>query len=123
SHQSVQMTLRWLSCLASHTVLILRMLQTPKKIHFTNSCTQPWAPRWSLWRLVQAKCQTNKPLNKDWEWQLNWMITIITSTRIFPKALRGGVAMAGPADKLETGQTRSIWTILRLSSLRTIKMI
>src|SRR6267378_6763195 len=117
------MTLRWLSCPASHTTLILRTLLTPAKIHFINSFTKPLPRRWSLLLLAQGKCQTNKPLNKDWEWQSDSMIIITTFTKIFQKAPKVAVATVGRADKLETGQTRCIWTILRLSSLRRIKMI
>src|SRR4029077_15705134 len=77
----------------------------------------------SLLLLAQGKCQTNKPLNKDWEWQLDSMTTITTFTKIFQKALRVAVAMVGQVGKSETGQTRCIWTISRLSSLRRIRMI
>src|SRR6266513_4207410 len=117
------MTLRWLSCPASHTTLILRTLLTPAKIHFINSCTKSFPLRWRLLLLMQGKCQTNKPLNKDWEWQSDSMITITTFTKIFQKAHRAAVAMVGRVDELETGQITCIWTILRLSSLRRIKMI
>ena len=109
------MTLRWLSCLASHITLILRRLLTQGKIHFISSFTKALPRRWSLLLLTQGNYQTNKPLNKDWEWQLDSMITITTSTKIFQKAPRVAVAMVGRVDKLETGQTRCIWTILRLS--------
>src|SRR5438132_6241637 len=117
------MTLHWLSCPASHTTLILRALLTPAKIHFINSFTKSSPRRWSLLLRAQGKCQTNKPLNKDWEWQSDSMTTITTFTKIFQKAHRAAVAMAGRVEKLEIGQTRCIWTSLRLWSLRRIKMI
>src|SRR5256885_3360088 len=110
----MQMIFRWLSCPASHTTLILRRLLTQGKIHSINSSTKPLLRRWSLLLLAQEKCQTNKPLNKDWEWQLDSMTTITTFTKIFQKALRVAVAMVGRVGKSETGQTRCIWTILPL---------
>src|SRR6188472_4437438 len=117
------MTLRWINCLASHTTSILRRLPTQGKIHFISSFTKALPRRWSLLLLTQGNYQTNRPLNKDWEWQLGSMITITTSTKIFQKAPRVAVAMVGRVDKLETGQTRCIWTILHESSSRRIKMI
>ena len=84
---------------------------------------QTLAPEMESLAPSAGKCQTNKPLNKDWEWQFDSMTTITTFTKIFRKALKVAVAMVGRVDKLETGQTRCIWTILRLSSLRRIKMI
>src|SRR5215472_18578528 len=105
------MTLRWLSCLVSHTTSILRRLLIQGKIHFINSFTKSSPRRWSLLLLAQEKCQTNKPLNKDWEWPLDSMTTTTTFTKIFQRVLRVAVAMAGRVDKSETGQTRCIWTI------------
>src|SRR2546430_4474213 len=117
------MTLRWLSCPPSHTTLILRRLLTQEKIHFINSFTRSSLRRWSLLLLARGKYQTNKRLNEDWAWPSDSMTTITTFTRIFQKVLRVDAAMVGRMDKSEIGQTRCIWTISRLLSLRRIKMI
>src|SRR5258705_3509362 len=102
------MTLRWLSCPASHTTLTLRTLLTPAKIHFINSFTKSLPRRWSLLLRAQGKCQINKPLNNDWEWQSDSMITITTFTKIFQKAHKAAVAMVGRGHKLETSLTSCI---------------